>query len=341
MGSKKYKAICDCCGKEFLVASSTYRKLQDGRQKHSYCSVECKSLSQHTGNDVTCANCGKIFYRRKQHINRNENQFCCRECEFEYKHKISSEARICEFCGKSYEAKMVSEQRFCSVNCQHEWQSIQVGELNRKYKRIKVECPTCKKSFMARSYKVDELENGERNNIFCSVICRQKWYKDILCKDEKYLQLRREVGLRLLHEQVNSRVNSKPQIILNSILDRNNIVYEREYTLDFYSLDNYLTEHNLIIEVMGDYWHSHPSKYDYDSLSESQKKTLCKDKAKHTFILSKYGIEILYIWEDDLYNNPDMCEKMILEYVSRSGKLSNYHSFNYGREQNDYIRTEY
>ena len=56
--------------------------------------------------------------------------------------------------------------------------------------------------------------------------------------------------------QKSDRLNSKIQLTTNFLLDKNNIKYKREYPIEFYSIDNYLTESKLMIEVMGDYWHS-------------------------------------------------------------------------------------
>ena len=123
-------------------------------------------------------------------------------------------------------------------------------------------------------------------------------------------------------------VNSKPQMILNNLLDTMNIAYEREYPLKYYSIDNYLKENNLMIEVQGDYWHSNPLKYN-KSLNEIQARGIKKDKAKHTYVKKYFNIEILYLWENDIIKNLDICKQLIQLYINSNGNLSNYHSFNY------------
>lgn len=37
-----------------------------------------------------------------------------------------------------------------------------------------------------------------------------------------------------------------------------NIKYINEKTFKYYSVDNYLVDYNLIIEIMGDYFHANP-----------------------------------------------------------------------------------
>lgn len=94
-------------------------------------------------------------------------------------------------------------------------------------------------------------------------------------------------------------------------------------------MDNYLTDYNLAIEVMGDYWHCSPLKYTKDNISDMHKKRIRMDKAKHTYILRYFDIEILYLWESDILSNPKLCEGLINEYINKNGVLENYHSFNY------------
>jgi len=123
---------------------------------------------------------------------------------------------------------------------------------------------------------------------------------------------------------------TKPQIIINNILNKNNINYINEKTFGYYSVDNYLQDYNLIIEVMGDYFHANPLIYpNYSSLNEIQIKDIVRDKRKHTYILKYFNIEILYIWENDIKTNTDLCESIIIEYINKNGKLDDYNSFNF------------
>lgn len=88
---------------------------------------------------------------------------------------------------------------------------------------------------------------------------------------------------------------------------------------------------------MGDFWHCHPLKYTKDNMRDIQRKRIPKDKAKHTYLKNNYNIEILYLWEDDIYNNLDVCIALIDKYINNNGILENYHSFNYRLKNNDLI----
>lgn len=323
MGRKTYEAKCDGCGKIIHISSSQYNRLKDGRQKHIYCSRECKSISQHTGHEVVCSNCGKTFYRRQQHIDRHELQFCCSECGNEYRHNESMETRVCEVCGNEFECKKNSNQKFCSQKCQNVWQTTQTEQLSKKYKRVLYRCVCCGKSFMVKHYKLEK-----QTEICCSDKCRHKWFKEVIAKRPEFVEKRREIALKNLQNNVYSTINSKPQAILDNILKRNSIKYEREYLIKYYAVDNYLSDSGLMIEVMGDYWHCNPTIYSCP-INDTQKSRIARDKAKHTYIKNQYGVEVLYVWEHDLYYNEDICEKFILDYVRNDGVLADYHSFNY------------
>ena len=278
MAIKQYEHTCDYCGKEHMISSSVFHRLKDGRQKTCYCSKECANNAKHTGYYIKCDNCGRMFYRRKAHIDRqnkiNGKQFCSTECEFEFIRKESVEIRKCEICGKEYVCKKTSTQRFCSIICQGRWQST------------------------------------------------------YLCKDENFIKIHREIALNNLRSGKVSTVNSKPQKILDKLLNDNNIAFEREYKAKQYSIDTYLHDYNLMIEVMGDFWHCNPCKYN-EPKYDMQIKHIERDKRKHDYIKKEYGIEILYLWEHDLMNNVDKCFRLIMEYIDNNGVLQNYHSFNY------------
>jgi G:T-mismatch repair DNA endonuclease (very short patch repair protein) len=124
--------------------------------------------------------------------------------------------------------------------------------------------------------------------------------------------------------------NTKPQRITDEILKKLGVEYERERLFKYYSVDDYLIASNLIIEVMGDYFHSNPIRYNSrETLNLMQHKGIARDKRKHTYIKRYYDVEILYLWECDLLNNSEVCAELIKLYIKNNGILNNYNSFNY------------
>jgi len=155
--------------------------------------------------------------------------------------------------------------------------------------------------------------------------------------NEEFCNKVREATLQQYASGILNR-QTKPQIIINSLLSDNNISYVNEKTFKYYSVDNFLDEHNLIIEVMGDYFHANPLIYDdYSVLNSMQKKDIIRDKRKNTYIYKYFNIHILYIWESDIKNNPKLCESLILKYIECCGLLDDYNSFNYHLTNNTVI----
>lgn len=311
------RKICPQCGKEFECLKSKETK---------FCSRECYINSRHTGTDITCDNCGKIFYRRQYHIDRQkdkkQNNFCSTKCQKEYLHKARFEFRECEICDNLFEVSKLSKQRFCSDECQHVWQTQNVGELNPRFESVLMPCSYCEKPHYVKPYKLKEQEY-----FFCSKECRQMWYAEIYSQTDEWKEKSRK---RILEQFKNGSMSldSKPQLIINNILDDLKINYERETNFEFFSVDNYLIDYNLIIEVQGDYWHTNPLKFT-SNITNSQYDRIGRDKAKHSYIKNQYEIECLYLWESDILNNKELCNMLIKKYIENDGVLEDYNSFNY------------
>jgi len=231
-------------------------------------------------------------------------------------------------CDNKFHVSKKSIQRFCSTKCQGRWQSKQLKELNPRYNRILCQCDNCGKEL-----NVKPSDFKRYNHNFCNDDCRKIWYSNVFSQSEEWKNISRERAAKLLKNN-KTTCNTKPQIIINNLLNQLHINYINEYVFKYYSVDNYLQDYNLIIEVMGDFWHCNPTKYNTIQ-HKIQKKRVPKDKAKHTYIKNQHSIEILYIWENDIYKNLSLCEKLIQLYIENDGKLESYNSFNYNIKNND------
>lgn len=286
-----------------------------------------------TGFSIECENCNKQIYQTKTQYNRAKHHFCSNKCQKEFQSKALYEHRKCEICGKDMYILKSSSKRFCSIECQGKWQSTQTREKNPRYKRVKTLCDCCGKEL-----NILNCETKLFKHHFCDNDCRQKWYSEVYSQSWDWKEESRIRGAKLLSNR-SITTNTKPQIKINRLLESLNITYQNEYDCKYYSIDNYLPQQNLMIEVMGDFWHCNPIKYTQVK-QEIQKKRIPKDKAKHTYIMNKYKIEILYLWEYDINNNATLCEKLIQKYISNNGILENYHSFNYSLISNELILNE-
>lgn len=312
--------ICPQCGEEFSCMPSREKK---------YCGIECANQAKKRGDNISCDNCGKVFYRIQSHIDRQnkrgQNSFCCLQCQMEYLHKQTFEMRACEICGEQFEVSKLSSQRFCSDACQIQWQTTQVGELNPRFTSVLTPCTYCGKEHYVKSYKFDQ-----QDNFFCSTKCRRAWYSEVYSQRDEW---REESRQRILRELQDGAFDTEttPQKLVNDMLNNIGIRYEREKVFEYYAVDNYLSDYNLIIEIQGDYWHANPLKFT-SKLFKTQYSRISRDRAKHSYLKNQYGIEVLYLWESDIVKRPNVCAKMVEQYISSNGKLHNYHSFNYSIE---------
>ena len=283
-----------------------------------------------TGYFINCENCGKEIYQTKTQYNRAKHHFCSNKCQKEFQHNQLFEDRQCEICGEVFNVNKKSEQRFCSTKCQGRWQSTQIGDLNPRTNRIICNCDNCGNELKI----IKSIYNRNKYN-FCNESCRKEWYSNYYSKQKEWIDESRKRAVNILKNN-NTTTNTLPQKIINELLLKMGIKYENEKEYTYYSVDNYLIDYNLIIEVMGDFWHCNPNIYNTeDKIRDIQKRRIPKDKSKHTYIKNKYNIEILYLWENDIYNNLELCEQLIRLYVLNNGILQNYHSFNYNIENGD------
>ena len=204
---------------------------------------------------------------------------------------------------------------------------------NPKQSRVIVYCSECGKEIEVIPSK---LKTQKR--FYCSKEClrlgRQKFnsgennpnYNNGKVWTKEMREEASKRAVKRLNERNFNFINTKPQIIINEVLDKKSISFENEYDCVLYSIDNYLTDCNLMIEVQGNFFHCNPTM----NLSNSRKEEILKkDKTKHKYIKEVYDIEILYLWEKDIIEDIEKCEHIIVEYIKNNGILQNYHSYNY------------
>lgn len=276
-----------------------------------------------TGIFVPCEICGKMVYITRYRFNHTKHHFCSPECSYQYNHIHGTENRLCEWCGNAFVTQCSTPQRFCSTQCQHKWQETNIGIKNSRYTRVKHICDNCGTEYMVKLYKTKQ-----GGHLFCSKECRQQWYANVWSQSDEWREESRNRAATILSSGRCNTVNSAPQIIMDGILSELGIHFVREYRCASYSIDNYLDVYGLCIEVMGDYWHGIPTKY--NTIDRIQQiKSITRDIKKRQCIVNKYGIPPLYVWESDLKCSKELCTALIQEYVERRGLLDNYHSFNY------------
>jgi len=290
------KYSCKQCNKEF----------DQIHKRHFFCTLECKRIYNTVNGPrkiVNCSFCNKEIERPRSL--KRDNFFCSIECESNFRIEQANDTRNCETCNKEFYCKKGDKLRFCSYECQAIWQRIyRSGKNHPSYKfditdeeRIKL-CETCGNPMIGtpKSFEIQK---------YCSRKCKFIGQKASL---------------------------TKPHRDICSILDKNDIDFDIEKPMGRFSLDCFIENTCLAIEVMGTFYHMDIRKYD-KVVSEIQENTIDRDKRKKYKAIEK-GIFILYLWEYDICKNPFLCEKLIKLFIEKNGDINNFHSMNYNLQDN-------
>ena len=236
----------------------------------------------------------------------------------------------CLICNKLFDVHIgyFWKNKFCSRTCYSEYRSkYLVGDKASVYTKTITQCTYCGKEMLLR-----------KNHHFCSKNCYYEFRKVYYVGDKLYNtglimsdEYKEQCRINTVKAYQNGSLNRQtiPQQKVNQMLDSLNIKYENEKNYKYYAVDNYLCDSNLIIEVMGDYYHANPCLYSLDRVNDMQHKDIIRDKRKRTYISKYHNINILYIWEDDIKHHYNKCVRLIQQYIDNKGVLLDYQSFNY------------
>lgn len=298
--------------------------------------VDVKDLTLGSSSVVQCIcdKCDKRFNKRFSYISKQDNHYCSLKCSSEAKKKNKINKK-CEICNSPFKViPSMSNQKFCSIECQGKWQTLtRIGNNSSNYNQSisiddrNLNCEWCNKIFSVVPSKIKTAR-------FCSIECRRDWFAKEWSQQEAWKEESRKRAVKILDEGKISKTESEAQKTINKTLEQMKIKYENEYNCTVVSIDNYLPEYKLMIEVMGGYWHVDPRLYSSIKY-QMQYDRVINDKRKRGIIKRYYDINILYLWEKDIKENINLCKRLIDLYIKSSGVLSEYNSFNYSFDNND------
>lgn len=113
-------------------------------------------------------------------------------------------------------------------------------------------------------------------------------------------------------ERLTSGKMSKPEKLMQDMLESNGIDYQYQHELSGFFYDFYIPSKNLLIEVDGDFWHCKPNTKYQNPVMEEQTKNVVNDKKK-TAIAYSNGYTLLRFWESDIQNNRLQVMKTLIE----------------------------
>lgn len=250
----------------------------------------------------------------------------------------------CKECGKELIVRPSQYKKQKYFHCDEHIRHKPSGKDSPFYKQIEVQCTNCGNLYCVAPYDYNKENRFGDNHNFCCQQCyweyRSKYYVDEkhsmygTHQSDESRKKQSELIVQMIANGMMPQTMTKPHRKINDLLSFNNINFENEYPKKYHLIDIYLYEYNLMIEIMGNYWHAHPLKYDINNLTNQQKKSIKQDKSKHTYIKKYENTEILYLWEKDINENIDLCWLLIDSYIKNNGMLDNYHSFNYHLNEN-------
>lgn len=109
----------------------------------------------------------------------------------------------------------------------------------------------------------------------------------------------RRITLDQIKRGVFSQTRTKPHLAFAALLDEMGIKYEEEKGAGFFSIDFYLPEYDLYVEIDGDYFHSNPAFYPNGPKTATQKINHYRDIKKDKFCLES-GLRVIRIWENEI-----------------------------------------
>ena len=250
----------------------------------------------------------------------------------------------CKECGKELIVRPSQYKKQKYFHCEEHIKHKPSGKDSPFYKQIDVQCTNCGNSYSVIPYDYNKENRFGDNHNFCCQQCYWEYRSKYYINDrhsmfgthvaEEQKRKQSELITKMISDGMMPQTMTKPHKKINDLLEFYNICFENEHIAKYHSIDIFLASYNLMIEIMGNYWHAHPLKYNINQLTKQQKKSIKHDKSKHTYVKQYENIEILYLWEKDINDNIELCWLLIQRYINNNGILDNYHSFNYHLDNN-------
>lgn len=250
-----------------------------------------------------CKMCGSEYVKK-----HSRHYFCCAKCKRKYDNSTRKIKYICKNCGKEFVTYQYKRGlTFCSHECSVEYRS-KIAKETRK-------CEWCNNEFVCNH---SELKR------FCCIKCQSMWQKYVF-QNEEHREISRARTINMLKDGKNMNKFSKPHQKICNFLNENNIKFENEVRVGNFLID-IIIEDRYHIEVMGDYWHMNPNKYNLPN--NQQERGIYRDTLKYKYFIEN-NIPLLCIWEYDVNNNMDSMTEL-LEYFKniKNGILHSYNYFN-------------
>ncbi len=261
---------CSKCKLEFPATLEYFHK-HSQRGLHPRCKT-CASVASKLSRQIAslrqCEQCGKDFPAYRDNL-----KYCGHECRYAAKAAIYT-IKVCPNCERTFEVKTSIEHRYiyCSKQCSNQHNANPV-----------LNCKRCGKLFTG---------DKRYDRHYCSEICRRPPHH-ILCLNcgKTYRTQPGVINRRFCSLSCYRKFSGEtiPEMKIRDCLTRLEIEFIQEKQVDRYSIDFFLPQYQLAIEVDGVYWHQDKAKDDR------------KDKA-----LNALGIQVCRISDMEIEQSHDL-----------------------------------
>lgn len=140
---------------------------------------------------------------------------------------------------------------------------------------------------------------GSHRGMYCSQKCR--------ANDPLQVEKQRRVAIRNIKTGKLKSWNTKPELMMKSLLDDMGSNSVQQFELGGFLYDFYWPELHMLVEVDGDFWHGH--NIPESKLKPYHIRNIERDKVKEELALSS-GYDFLRIRQSDLEKNFEMLKEM-------------------------------
>lgn len=235
--------------------------------------------------NYTCKKCNTVF------TSRIPGKYCSRACFQLDRESVVLKKGLsisCKSCGIDFYAikSRSLSANFCSTLCFNNYQGRN---------KVSIVCSTCG--------KVKRVSLCKHQQKYCSLECRNK--------NADYLN-----GLLDLNVKQQKNNTNKLEAAGYKMLKELGIKYTPQYIIaNKFCVDAFIPGSNIVVQFDGDYWHGNAKLFPI--LSIRQKKRIALDKSQDAY-LSKLGIKVVRIWENEMYRHKEEVENRIRNILPTS-----------------------
>lgn len=113
------------------------------------------------------------------------------------------------------------------------------------------------------------------------------------------------------------------EIFVENFLKEKGWNYVSQKAVRHLNYDFYLTDHNVLLEVQGGYWHCDKRVYPDGPKNSVQRENIQKNKNKREIAESR-DIPLLEIWELDIEKDPEKTKEQITSFVEENSNKNKF-----------------